>query len=145
MTSIQELLGGYQKRKEDIKEANSIASEANVDKTEIKKSAEQLIASNRIVVFSKSYCPYCTQAKMALRSIPNLDFVAVEMDDGQHEGWQVCVSEIARDKAIPETSSNNTMSVPQIFVNGQCIGGADDLSDMFTDQRLSKMLGRPLS
>jgi glutaredoxin-related protein len=34
------------------------------------------------------------------------------------------------------------MSVPQIFIKQVYIGGADDLADMFGDERLATMLGR---
>ena len=111
---------------------------------EIVKEIQALIQSNDVMVFSKSYCPYCRQAKMALRSIPDLEFVAVEMDDGDHEHWQSQVAKLALTVAVPEAKNNNTSSVPQIFVKQQYIGGADDLAEMFTDERLAKMLGRPL-
>lgn len=114
------------------------------DNPEIYDAINVMIASNSVIVFSKSYCPYCRQAKMALKSIPNLDFAVVEMDDGEHDGWQSCVAGIAKEKAIAEAQTNNTMSVPQIFINQKYIGGADDLADMFGNERLSKMLGRPL-
>lgn len=147
MTSIEELLNVHKSKKAEIKKANAVAetnsSNLTVDRTEIKRHVEEMIASNRVMVFSKSYCPYCTQAKMALRSIPDLDFAVVEMDDGEHDGWQACVAEVAKSKATVETASNNTLSVPQIFISEHYIGGADDLADMFTDRRLSKMLGRP--
>jgi glutaredoxin 3 len=149
MTSIEDLLNNQKKKKTEIKKANALTDDnklkVNVDHLEIKKVVDDMIASNRVVVFSKSYCPYCRQAKMALQSIPDLAFAVVELDDGEHEGWQACISEIAKEKTVPETANNNTMSVPQIFINDRYIGGADDLADMFTDQRLSKMLGKPLS
>jgi glutaredoxin len=149
MTSVEDLLNNHKKKKKEINKANALtddnASKVNVDHLEIRKAVDDMIASNRVLVFSKSYCPYCRQAKMALRSIPDLDFAVVEMDDGEHEGWQACVSEIAKERTVPETANNNTMSVPQIFINERYVGGADDLADMFTDQRLSKMLGTPLS
>ncbi len=81
MTSIEYLLNNQKKMKTEIKKANALtddnASKVNVDHLEITKVEDNMIASNRVVVFSKSYCPYCRQAKMALQSIPNLDFAVV--------------------------------------------------------------------
>jgi len=36
-------------------------------------------------------------------------------------------------------TNNNTASVPQIFIKQKYIGGAEDLADMFTDDRLATM------
>lgn len=150
MPSIEELLNSNKKKKEDIRKTNPILKAnseppAHIDHDEVRKNVEALIHSNKVMVFSKGYCPYCTQAKMALRSIPNLEFQTVELDDGSHEGWQHMIARVATDHLTPETANNNTMSVPQIFINQSYIGGADDLADIYTDGRLAKLLGRPLS
>lgn len=146
MTAVEDLFSKYaQKRKSrgDV-DTSCDTSDDIVGWNGVEQEIVSLIESNEVVVFSKSYCPYCTQAKMALRSIPNLDVVVVEMDDGAHENWQIQVAKLAKSRAIPESKGNNTNSVPQIFIQRKCIGGADDLADMFADNRLSRMLGRPL-
>lgn len=152
MTSIApELLANQtRKRESDAKRTSRIQEEAGDDSNEdvaskILPEIHSLIDSNDIVVFSKSYCPYCRQAKMALRSVPNLEFQVVEIDDGKHEGWQEQVAKVAKSVTVnKEVATNNTTSVPQIFVKQIYVGGSDDLADMFTDGRLSDMLGRPL-
>lgn len=147
MTSIQDLISNQKKKKEQVIKTQTENREnaGDLDHADIRKQVDAMIQSNKVMVFSKTYCPYCRQAKMALRSIPDLEFQIVEMDDGLHEGWQACVAEISKQRAVPEAATNNTMSVPQIFINQQYIGGADDISDMMRDERLSKMLGRPIS
>lgn len=40
---------------------------------------KSLITKNDVVVFSKSYCPYCTKAKSALKSI-NINYEVLELD-----------------------------------------------------------------
>jgi glutaredoxin 3 len=139
MTAAEDLLKKQaQKHQEEAKISVHVA-----DSTIVQQQVDAVIASNTIVVFSKSYCPYCRQAKMALRSIPNLDFCVIEMDDGAHDGWQVHVAQVAKASSTPETANNNTMSVPQIFIHQQYVGGAEDLADMYVDQRLATLLGRP--
>ena len=150
MPSIEELLNSHKKKKEEIRKSNPVRkadseAPAHIDQDAVRKNVEELIQSNKVMVFSKSYCPYCTQAKMALKSIPNLEYQTIEMDDGSHEGWQHMVAAVAKDHLTPDTANNNTMSVPQIFINKAYIGGADDLADMYTDGRLAKLLGRSLS
>jgi glutaredoxin len=39
-----------------------------------------LVASNRVMVFSKSYCPYCSKAKRALNSVGLSAFGLLELD-----------------------------------------------------------------
>jgi glutaredoxin 3 len=145
MTAVEDLLRKQshkrtdetETREKDVQEAEDAPLSPHVQ-----QEIDALIESNEVVVFSKSYCPYCRQAKMALRSISGLDFVVVEMDDGQHDGWQARIAELAKSKAVPEAARNNTMSVPQIFIKQLYIGGAEDLADMYVDKRLATMLGR---
>lgn len=42
------------------------------------------IAENRVVVFSKTYCPYCVRAKKALAEA-GIQFVLFELDIGEGE------------------------------------------------------------
>jgi glutaredoxin 3 len=148
MTSIADLLAKQKhggKRTSDAKRTSLILEVADPEDTDkLVPEIQSLIDSNDIVVFSKSYCPYCRQAKMALRSVPNLEFHAIEMDDGAHEGWQAQVATIAKSVATKDVAANNTTSVPQIFIKQIYVGGADDIADMFADGRLADMLGRPL-
>jgi glutaredoxin 3 len=145
MTAVEDLL----KKQSHKKTEEAETREKDVQQAEdaplspqVQQEIDDMIESNEVVVFSKSYCPYCRQAKMALRSISGLDFAVVEMDDGQHEGWQARIAELAKSKSLPEAASNNTMSVPQIFIKQAYIGGAEDLADMYADKRLATMLGR---
>ncbi|KAL3941907.1 MAG: hypothetical protein SGBAC_003799 [Bacillariaceae sp.] len=153
MPSIEEMLNDAKKKKEEIRKTNPVLKvdseiPARIDQDAVRKEVEALIQSNNVMVFSKSYCPYCTQAKMALRSIPDLEFKTIEMNadhsapEISYDGWQQIVSQVAKEQLTAVTANNNTMSVPQIFINQSYIGGADDLADMYTDGRLAKLLGR---
>ena len=42
---------------------------------------ELLIRSNKVVVFSKTYCPYCKMAKDAIKASGLQDFLVVELDN----------------------------------------------------------------
>ena len=77
---------------------------------------EGQIAQNKVMMFSKSWCPFCVRAKDLLnqKSIP---FGLMELDqiaDGDALGRAVA-------------SKVGKTSVPQIFINGIHLGGCDDL------------------
>ncbi|XP_019424203.1 PREDICTED: glutaredoxin-C3 isoform X2 [Lupinus angustifolius] len=76
---------------------------------------QNLIYSNRIAIFSKSYCPYCMHAKGIFRELNEKPFV-VELD------------------------LRGRGTVPQVFVNGKHIGGSDDLSAAVQSGELQKLL-----
>lgn len=147
MSSVEQLFTRKTRKRQSERKIDEYVeggAEGKAKENDIVSAIQSLIDSNQIVIFSKSYCPFCRQVKMALRSVPNLEFEVVELDDGGHENWQRNVSRIAKNLAIEEAADNNTVSVPQIFIEKQYIGGADDLADMFADNRLATMLGRPL-
>jgi thioredoxin-related protein len=49
----------------------------------IKAEVEEHIKQNKVMVFSKSYCPYCTEAKNAISKL-GVPFKAVELDVRTH-------------------------------------------------------------
>lgn len=66
----------------------------------------------QIVVFSKIGCPHCARAKSLLKQ-KDLQFVEVPLDNK------------IRGKVLGAISGH--MTAPQIFINGELIGSADDL------------------
>jgi thiol-disulfide isomerase/thioredoxin len=47
---------------------------------EAKKLVDQYIADNKVVVFSKSYCPFCQMAKAALNET-GVKYFVLELED----------------------------------------------------------------
>ncbi|KKK24066.1 hypothetical protein P175DRAFT_0446932 [Aspergillus ochraceoroseus IBT 24754] len=81
-----------------------------------KVKAQTLISENGVVVFSKSYCPYCKASKDLLKQL-GAKFEALEldqMDDGS-----------AIQDALLELTNQRT--VPNIFIGQKHIGGNSDL------------------
>ncbi|EKV08124.1 Glutaredoxin Grx1, putative [Penicillium digitatum] len=81
-----------------------------------KTRAQSLINDNAVVVFSKSYCPYCDSSKKLLDSL-NAKYTTLELDL-EEEGAAI-------QSALAEISSQRT--VPNIFINKKHIGGNSDL------------------
>ncbi|KAJ5748246.1 uncharacterized protein N7511_009942 [Penicillium nucicola] len=81
-----------------------------------KSRAQQLISDNAVVVFSKSYCPYCDASKKLLDGL-NAKYTTLELDL-EEEGSAI-------QAALAEISGQRT--VPNIFIQQKHIGGNSDL------------------
>eukprot|EP00357_Protocruzia_adherens_P005737 CAMPEP_0115008074 /NCGR_PEP_ID=MMETSP0216-20121206/21658_1 /TAXON_ID=223996 /ORGANISM="Protocruzia adherens, Strain Boccale" /LENGTH=110 /DNA_ID=CAMNT_0002375337 /DNA_START=112 /DNA_END=444 /DNA_ORIENTATION=- len=87
------------------------------------------IKSNTVMVYSKSYCPFCTETKDLLRS-HNIAFRAVELDT------------ISDGKQIQKTLRSKTgqSTVPNIFINQKHVGGNSDLQSLSRSGKLESMV-----
>ena len=72
-----------------------------------------------IVVYSKSACPQCDQAKMLLKT-KSIDFKEVKIDDE------------AERLAFFEKCGPSVRQMPQIFINEQRVGGLAGLQVALT-------------
>ncbi|KAK2743682.1 hypothetical protein FQN57_004791 [Myotisia sp. PD_48] len=81
-----------------------------------KEKTQQIINDNAVVVFSKSYCPYCKATK-ALLDQTHAVYSSVELD-------QIADGSAIQD-ALLEISGQRT--VPNIFIGQQHIGGNSEL------------------
>ncbi|KAJ6079740.1 hypothetical protein PENARI_c001G02095 [Penicillium arizonense] len=81
-----------------------------------KNRAQQLINDNAVVVFSKSYCPYCDSSKKLLDGL-SAKYTTLELDL-EEEGSAI-------QAALAEISGQRT--VPNIFIKQKHIGGNSDL------------------
>ena len=97
----------------------------------IRRRIDSLIAAHDVVLFSKSYCPFCRRAK-ALFTELGAPFEALELDhsaDGP-----------AIQAKLLELTGQRT--VPNIFVRGQHVGGNDDAHAKAASGELQRLLGR---
>lgn len=84
--------------------------------TEASNVVEQNIKTNAIMIFSKSYCPFCNKVKQMFKD-KNLAYVAIELDQMGELGVNV-------QAALLEKTGQKT--VPSVFLDGKHIGGCDD-------------------
>lgn len=82
----------------------------------IRAEVQNLIDSNKILIFLKSYCPYCDSTKDLIKSLTP-DFKVVELDTS--------VNGRTIQDALREMTGQST--VPNIFINRKHIGGNSDL------------------
>uniref|UniRef100_V5GTH9 glutathione peroxidase n=2 Tax=Kalmanozyma brasiliensis (strain GHG001) TaxID=1365824 RepID=V5GTH9_KALBG len=98
-----------------------------------KQAAEKLISEHLVAVFSKSYCPYCSQAKSVIDKL-GLDKSKVgilELDTMGSEGSDI-------QAYLQEKTSQRT--VPNIFINQKHLGGCSDLLDAQKSGKLQQLV-----
>jgi glutaredoxin 3 len=90
---------------------------------------ESLIDTQEVVIFSKSYCPYCKATK-ALFAEMNIHPVVIELDELDNGSF---IQEILSQMTGQET-------VPNVFVKKQHVGGNDDTQKLAETGQLHKLL-----
>jgi glutaredoxin 3 len=81
----------------------------------------------KIEIFTQPFCPYCARA-MNLLTKKGAAFEEIEAPGGTP----------AREEA--RSRSGGRTSVPQIFIDGQHIGGSDDLAALDRSGKLDALL-----
>ncbi|KAJ1821628.1 hypothetical protein LPJ56_001116 [Coemansia sp. RSA 2599] len=112
--------------KKEAKEEPAGPSEAEV-------KVRRLIKRHRVMVFSKTYCPYSQRAKQLLsqyRDGRGLDYTVLEAD--------LEPDPAAIKAALGEVSGQLTF--PNIFVDGKSLGGSDDLANLHRSGELAQLL-----
>ncbi|KAK7154743.1 hypothetical protein R3I93_009635 [Phoxinus phoxinus] len=97
---------------------------------EIRVKIKQLIDSHQVLVFSKSFCPYCVKVKDLFKEL-NVKCNTLELDlmeDGTN--YQDLLHEMTGQK-----------TVPNVFINKKHIGGCDNTMKAHSDGVLQKLLG----
>ncbi|EKX48629.1 hypothetical protein GUITHDRAFT_105774 [Guillardia theta CCMP2712] len=91
--------------------------------------AQKMIKSNKVMVFSKSYCPFCNKAKSTLDGL-GVKYEAMELDK-RADGSDI------QDYMLSLTGAR---SVPRVFVGGKFVGGGDDVVAKAKSGELQAML-----
>ncbi|XP_042373618.1 glutaredoxin-C8-like [Zingiber officinale] len=91
---------------------------------------KQTVSSHDIVIFSKTYCPYCGTAKDVFKELKQEPHV-LELDD-RDDGPDI-------QDALSQLVGRNT--VPQVFIHGEHLGGCDDTIEAYENGRLLTLLG----
>src|SRR5262245_31337578 len=82
-----------------------------------------------VIIYTKDSCPYCTSAKRLLDS-EGIPYREVRVTGSR-----------AAEEEMVQLSGRTT--APQIFIDGQGIGGSDELHDLHESGELDRMLGKP--
>ncbi|KTD08608.1 glutaredoxin 3 [Legionella jamestowniensis] len=79
-----------------------------------------------VIMYSTAYCPYCARARDLLDK-KGVTYTDIRIDDEPDK----------RDEMITKSGRR---TVPQIFINGQHIGGCDDMYELERQGHLDKLL-----
>ena len=82
---------------------------------------------NKIEIYTKFLCPYCTRAK-ALLTAKGVAFEEIDISMGG----------VRRTEMLERAGGRQT--VPQIFINGDHVGGCDDLLALDRAGKLDTLL-----
>lgn len=81
-----------------------------------------------VEIYTKSFCGYCTRATALLES-----------KGVAYEEYDVSMGGPKRAEMIDR--ANGGATTPQIFIDGQHVGGSDDLAKLERDGKLNALLG----
>ncbi|TMS18825.1 Thioredoxin reductase 3 [Larimichthys crocea] len=104
--------------------------ENDAGKNELKTRIQQLIDTNKVMVFSKTYCPYCVKVKDLFKEL-NVECNVVELDlieDGPN--YLEMLIEMTGQK-----------TVPSIFINKTHFGDCSKTMQAHQDGSLQQLLG----
>ncbi|KAM0755736.1 hypothetical protein T439DRAFT_320450 [Meredithblackwellia eburnea MCA 4105] len=94
---------------------------------------EEMISSNQVAVFSKSYCPYCSQAKAILNKVgQDSKTKVIELD---HDSNGAAIQQF-----LATRIGQQKVTVPQIYINQKLIGGCSDLQALHSAGKLQSLL-----
>ena len=79
-----------------------------------------------VIMYSTAYCPYCTRARELLAH-KGIVFTDIRVDEYPEK----------REEMVRKSNRN---TVPQIFINGQAIGGCDDMFALDHAGQLDELL-----
>ena len=135
---------------EDASSGNK--AEAAVDEGEqmAREELQGILKRSPVVIFSKSYCPHSKRAKQLLLEqytitptpyVVELDLMETKVpgkkDHDGEEGPQVTLGKKVQDLLLTLTGRR---TVPNIMINAQSLGGADDVYRMEGDGTLVEMV-----
>ncbi|XP_010251178.1 PREDICTED: glutaredoxin-like [Nelumbo nucifera] len=91
--------------------------------------AKEIVSKHPVVVFSKSYCPFCDRVKNLLSQL-GANYNAIELDV-ESDGNEI-------QSALAEWTGQKT--VPNVFIAGNHIGGCDKTTEMHRGGKLVPLL-----
>ncbi|XP_061166897.1 glutaredoxin-2, mitochondrial-like [Saccostrea echinata] len=95
------------------------------------KLVQQAISQNCVVIFSKTTCPFCVQTKEIFKNL-GIPYEAMELN--KHPDGQNIQSYLA--------DITKARTVPRVFINGTCIGGATETKSLHQSGQLLELVSK---
>lgn len=121
-------------------------------------NVKHLATSGAIVVFSKTWCGYCSAVKRLLASVaPNVQMITIELDDRRTHTFllpfffMATVPLTRRSRVLFFTADGAQLqaelsamtgvrTVPQVFIHGKFVGGCDDTQKLHSQGKLEPLI-----
>ncbi|MBA2651937.1 MAG: glutaredoxin 3 [Tatlockia sp.] len=81
---------------------------------------------SKVIMYSTTYCPYCERARELLEK-KEVEYTDIKIDEHPEK----------REEMVAKSGGH---TVPQLFINGQHIGGCDDMYALEAKGQLDKLL-----
>jgi len=106
-------------------------NDENLDAPDMQKQIKQTVTDNSIVLFMKGNVnfPQCGFSGRAIQILQSLDAEFVTVDVLSNEQVRAGVK-----------SYSNWPTIPQLYVNGEFIGGSDIMTEMYESGELAEAL-----
>jgi len=95
------------------------------------EEVDKLVAANPVMVFSKTTCPFCKKVKDMFEGI-KIKIGVLELNEADN-GAEI-------QAALLEKTGQRT--VPNVFINGQHVGGCDDTMQLYADNQLLPLIAK---
>ncbi|CAL5041581.1 unnamed protein product [Urochloa decumbens] len=104
-----------------------------------KSFVKSTVSAHDVVIFSKSYCPYCRRAKAVFKELQlKKEPYVVELDQRAFCSGYYAEDGSEIQDALLDIVGKRT--VPQVFVHGKHLGGSDDTVEAYESGKLAKLL-----
>lgn len=97
-----------------------------------KQLVAELIKNKKVLMVSKTYCPFCTKAKNALANY-KIDPAVYEILELENRDDMDEIQDYMK-------QLTGARSVPRVFIAGKCIGGGDESMALHRNGKLGGML-----
>ena len=83
----------------------------------------------RVVMYTTAVCPYCVRAEQLLKrkGVSEIEKIRVDLEP---------------ELRIAMTEKTGRRTVPQIYINGEHVGGFDELAELNLDGKLDELLSK---
>ncbi|NXQ21000.1 GLRX2 protein, partial [Peucedramus taeniatus] len=108
---------------------NSQTASEGLSNAAVVNQIQDIISHNCVVIFSKTTCSYCKMAKHLFEGL-NVNYTAVELDISTN-------GRLFQD-ALEQMTGGRT--VPRVFINGTCVGGATDTQKLHEEGKLLPLI-----
>ena len=97
-----------------------------------KEYVDSTIKEGRVVMISKSYCPYCKKAYHILTKYRK-DIIKKEIDTDFNQSDRTAIQQYCKE-------ITGGSSVPRVFIDGKFIGGCDDIEKLDKQNKLRPLI-----